>query len=99
MGKARLLVLDEAATRTSAQPEQRRDLLEGHAQLDGVWIFVGEVKEDGVFLEAVGHGELVGELVVALDGVTLGRLAVMAAVTRGLVTYWQMPSASQSGSP
>mgnify|MGYP000262982852 CR=1 FL=1 len=35
-GKARLLVLDDAATRTSAQPEQGRDLLEGHAQLDGV---------------------------------------------------------------
>ena len=73
--KARLLVLDDAATRTSAQPEQRRDLLEGHAQLDGVWVFVGEVKEDGVFLEAVGHGELVGELVATLNGIALGRLA------------------------
>lgn len=61
--------------REPAQPEQGRDLLEGHAQLDGVWVFVGEVKEDGVLLEAVGHGELVGELVVTLDGIALGRLA------------------------
>ena len=74
-GIARLLMLDDAPASAGAQPQQGRYLLKRHAELDGVRVLVGEVEEDRVLLEPIGHGELVGELVVALDGITLGRLA------------------------
>ena len=57
------------------QPQQRRDAREGAVVADGDRRFVGQGEELGVLLEAVGHRELVGELVVALDRLAVRRLA------------------------
>jgi hypothetical protein len=53
------------------QPQQRRDARKGGLWLTATRGFVGQGEELCVFLEALGHREFVGELVIALD-----RLAV-----------------------
>ena len=68
-------MLDDASAGAGAQPQQRCDLLKRHTKLNGIGVLVGEVEEDRVLLEPVGHGELVRKFIVALDGVTRGRLA------------------------
>ena len=58
-----------------AHPKQRRDLGELAVGRDAQRRLVGEGEELDVLLEAVGHGEFVGELVVALDRLAVRRLA------------------------
>ena len=50
-----------------SHPQKRCDPGEGAVMADGDWCFIGEGEKLGVFLEAFGHREFIGELVVALD--------------------------------
>ena len=61
--------------RAGPQPEQRRDVVEGEPEVDVVRVEVAELEEGDVLLEALGHRELVGELVVALDRLAVRRPA------------------------
>ena len=60
-------LVDHRAATAGAQPQQRSDAVERDVQLDSLSVEVGQLEELDVLLEALGHRELVGELVVALD--------------------------------
>ena len=66
-------MLDHGAARPRAEPEERGYLLERGAQFDGIRVLVGQIEEDGVLPKAVGHRELVDELVVAFDWFAIWR--------------------------
>ena len=81
------------------QPEQRRDIVERQAQVDVVGVEVAQLEELDVLLEAVGHRELVSELVVTLDRLAVRRPAGDGRRHPRRVMCSKMPSASHSGSP
>ena len=71
-------VIDASRDRSLAagpEPQQRRDVVEREPEVDVVGVEVAKLQEGDVLLEALGHRELVGELVVAGDRLAVRRPA------------------------